>query len=275
MKRLLAAARGVSLALGVMMRWLNLGAVLLVAASQVIGAASGLGDDPQKFDQLIEAAHLRRDLAFLQASVAADAWFSHFREGPDEDLSHWLATVRMFSGASRDVEAVRTERHSDVVITTGRIRVVGGGSRPEAYRVWYVRVYIAGADGWKLASHRTVAQENVEVPATMTADPGQFVNGGYRAGDGVSLPRIVHDARPNYTSEAMRAKIEGSIVLECLVKPDGTVGDVHVIRSLDAKFGLDQEAIKSAKQWRFEPGRKDGAAVPVWITIEMAFGLGK
>jgi len=44
-----------------------------------------------------------------------------------------------------------------------------------------------------------------------------------------------------------------------------------VTTSLDA--GLDQEAIKAVKQWRFEPGTKDGKPVPVLMTIEMTFTL--
>ena len=52
-------------------------------------------------------------------------------------------------------------------------------------------------------------------------------------------------------------------------QPDGTVGDIQVIRSLDSTFGLDQEAIKAATQWRFAPGTRLGEPVPVLITIEL------
>ena len=58
----------------------------------------------------------------------------------------------------------------------------------------------------------------------------------------------------------MRAKVQGSVWLECIVMPDGSVGDVKVTRSLDPIFGLDQEAIKAAKQWRFRPGHAPGRA---------------
>jgi TonB family protein len=57
------------------------------------------------------------------------------------------------------------------------------------------------------------------------------------------------------------------------VQKDGTVGDVQVIRSLDSTFGLDGEAIKAAKQWRFAPGTRMGEPVPVLITIELTFTL--
>ncbi len=43
--------------------------------------------------------------------------------------------------------------------------------------------------------------------------------------------------------------------------------------SLDSVFGLDQEAIKAARQWRFMPGMRSGEPVPVLITIELTFTL--
>ena len=92
---------------------------------------------------------------------------------------------------------------------------------------------------------------------------------------GVTIPRILTEARPQYTSDALRAKIQGSVVVECVVQTDGTVGDVRVIRSLDTTYGLDQEAIKAAKQWKFAPGTRNGEPVPVMVSIELTFTLGK
>ena len=97
--------------------------------------------------------------------------------------------------------------------------------------------------------------------------------GVYRPGNGVMLPRVLQEVRPQYTSDAMRAKVQGIVLLECVVRPDGSVGDVQVIRSLDPVFGLDQEAIKAAKKWRFAPGTRLGEPVPVLITIELTFTL--
>jgi len=97
--------------------------------------------------------------------------------------------------------------------------------------------------------------------------------GAYRPGNGVENPRLLREVKPAYTADAMRAKIQGAVWLECVVLPDGTVGEVRVIRSLDSTFGLDQEAVKAAKQWRFQPGTRFGEPVPVLITIELTFTL--
>ncbi|MCM3881917.1 MAG: energy transducer TonB [Vicinamibacterales bacterium] len=97
--------------------------------------------------------------------------------------------------------------------------------------------------------------------------------GAYRPGNGVDSPVPISQPKPQYTSQAMRAKIQGTVLLECIVTPDGTVGPVRVLRSLDPTFGLDQEAIKAARSWRFKPGMRKGEAVAVLVTIEMAFTL--
>jgi TonB family protein len=107
---------------------------------------------------------------------------------------------------------------------------------------------------------------------------GQGIGGGmgggvYRPGNGVELPRVIREVKPQYTAEAMRAKVQGTVLLECVVLPDGTVGNVDVVKSLDGTFGLDQEAIKAAKNWRFQPGRRFGEPVAVLVTIELTFTL--
>jgi len=106
------------------------------------------------------------------------------------------------------------------------------------------------------------------------AGEGGGTGGGYyRPGNGVELPRVVREVRPNYTADAMRAKVQGTVWVEAVVLPDGTVGESRVVRSLDSTFGLDQEALKAAKQWRFAPGTRMGQPVPVLVTIELTFTL--
>lgn len=102
---------------------------------------------------------------------------------------------------------------------------------------------------------------------------GGIGGGAYRPGSGITLPRVLLEVKPAYTADAMRAKVQGSVWLECIVMLDGSVGDVKVTRSLDPIFGLDQEAIKAARRWKFAPGTRMGEPVPVIITIELTFTL--
>jgi TonB family protein len=97
--------------------------------------------------------------------------------------------------------------------------------------------------------------------------------GAYRPGSGVTLPEKLVEVKPAYTSDAMRAKVQGTVLIECIVRLDGSVSDCRVVRSLDPTFGLDQEAMKAARQWRFRPGTRFGQPVAVLITIELMFTL--
>lgn len=88
---------------------------------------------------------------------------------------------------------------------------------------------------------------------------------------GLKPPVATSEVKPGYTPEARQAKIQGQVGVSCVVLPDGSVVDVKVIDPLDP--GLDEEAIKSARQWRFKPGTKDGRPVPVRIELEFTFTL--
>jgi TonB family protein len=88
---------------------------------------------------------------------------------------------------------------------------------------------------------------------------------------GLTLPQVVHEAKPAYTADAQRAGVQGTVVLSVVVTTEGTVGDVKVTKSLQSE--LDTEAIKAAKRWRFTPGTKDGKPVPVVVTLELTFTL--
>lgn len=97
--------------------------------------------------------------------------------------------------------------------------------------------------------------------------------GVYQPGSGVSSPVPVVQVRPAYTAEAMRNKVQGTVWLDCVVLPDGTVGTVTIVRSLDSTHGLDEEAIKAARQWQFQPGTRLGEPVAVLVRIELDFTL--
>jgi len=95
----------------------------------------------------------------------------------------------------------------------------------------------------------------------------------YKPGDGVSLPQVTKQVRPQYTPEAMANRIEGKVGLETVVLSDGKVGDVTVTESLDSIYGLDKNAVAAMKQWEFKPGVKDGKPVAVRVAVVMNYTL--
>ena len=92
---------------------------------------------------------------------------------------------------------------------------------------------------------------------------------------GVTLPRVVTEVKPEYTAAAMQAKIQGTVWMTAVVLASGDVGEVAVVKSLDTEHGLDRQAVEATRQWKFEPGTREGKPVPVEVTIEMTFTLKK
>jgi TonB family protein len=95
--------------------------------------------------------------------------------------------------------------------------------------------------------------------------------GPYRPGTGIAPPTLIREIKPDYTAEARRRAIEGDVVLEIIVRRDGTVGNVRVLQTLAA--GLEQKAIEAVRQWRFAPATRHGTAVDVVVEVSASFKL--
>ena len=98
-----------------------------------------------------------------------------------------------------------------------------------------------------LAASLAVAVSAQQAPTQQQEQP-------YRPGPGIENPAPIRSVQPKYTRDAMTNRIQGVVEIEAVVKTDGTIGQVQVVKSLDAFPGLDNEAIAAAKQWLFRPG---------------------
>jgi TonB family protein len=109
----------------------------------------------------------------------------------------------------------------------------------------------------------SAAQELIEANVACHTDPLQCA--------AAVLPVPLFQVRPQYTSAALAAQIEGSVLLEAVVLPDGTTGSVTVVRSLDP--GLDQEAVAALKGWRWRPGTRGGQPARINVQVQLSFTL--
>ena len=100
---------------------------------------------------------------------------------------------------------------------------------------------------------------------------GGYGGGPFRPGSGVEPPRLLREVKANYTDEARRGNIEGEVELEIVVRRDGTVGDVKILRGL--RGGLNERAVEAVKQWRFSAGRMKGTPVDVVVEVGVEFRL--
>ena len=87
-------------------------------------------------------------------------------------------------------------------------------------------------------------------------------------GGNIKPPQKVVDVAPVYPPIALAAGIEGVVILETVIAADGSVRDVHVLRSIPL---LDAAAVEAVRQWRFMPTLLNGEPVPVVMTVTVAF----
>jgi TonB family protein len=95
--------------------------------------------------------------------------------------------------------------------------------------------------------------------------------GVFRMGKGVTPPRVIYQTDPEFSEEARKAKYQGTCVLGLIVDANGHPTAIRVLSALG--MGLDEKAIESVKNWKFEPGKKDGHDVSVEIAVEVDFHL--
>jgi TonB family protein len=109
------------------------------------------------------------------------------------------------------------------------------------------------------------------MPAQAAKTSGEFPN---TVGNGVKPPVVLSRPLPSYTDEARAAHVEGVVVLQVIIRKDGTVDSFKILKSLG--YGLDESAMKTiAESWRFQPGTLNGQPVDVMANIQVSFKLFK
>ena len=108
------------------------------------------------------------------------------------------------------------------------------------------------------------------------AETGKSIDGSatgdQRPGEGVQAPVMVQQTMPRYTREARAARVEGAVVLRCIIRKNGRVTDCETQKGLG--YGLDSSAKQEVESnWRFHPGTRRGRPVDVTATFEIHFTL--
>ncbi|MGA7614108.1 MAG: TonB family protein [Thermoanaerobaculia bacterium] len=88
-----------------------------------------------------------------------------------------------------------------------------------------------------------------------------------------TTPQALSEIRPVYPPLAARQKIEGVVILSCLITETGHVQDVMILRGDKQGLGFDQAAIRAVRSTRFSPGVKDGKKVRTWLPIPIRFKM--
>jgi protein TonB len=95
--------------------------------------------------------------------------------------------------------------------------------------------------------------------------------GPYRPGSGIDPPRLLREVKADYTEDARQRGVSGEVVMEIVVRRDGSVGEVKILQGLGG--GLNDRAVQAVRQWRFAPAHKQGEAVDVMVEVSVEFRL--
>lgn len=122
--------------------------------------------------------------------------------------------------------------------------------------------------------------------AQATQEPTPDASGVYKVGNGVTPPKVIYSVEPEFSELGRKKKISGTCAVQLTVLPDGSVSDVHVIKSIaedldkksakkltKAAISLDDMAVKAVKQYKFQPATLHGKPVPVHLSIGVNFQI--
>jgi TonB family protein len=93
----------------------------------------------------------------------------------------------------------------------------------------------------------------------------------YTPGGDVKPPKLIHYVEPEFSSSSKEAFVEGVVKISIVVTADGLPTELHIVSGLNTEE--DDTAIAAVKQWRFQPGTKNGRPVRVRVTVEINFHL--
>ena len=231
----------------------NAGGALLVKAVQILG-------------QHPEAAAALKDLGLL-ALIKKDyaQAFSYYQQAQLVDPAHaavalmWMAVVRETEKnpeeAERLYQSALAEKDTTPPDSAVLLRVYSAYLRQQSRD-----------DEAKQYEDRAIAIQKAEAKPAPPRPAGV-----YRVGGGTTAPRALQREEPQYTEAARAAKLQGTTVVQVVIGTDGRAHDARILRELG--LGLDENALEAISQWEFQPGTRDGQAVPVLATIEVNFRL--
>jgi TonB family protein len=85
----------------------------------------------------------------------------------------------------------------------------------------------------------------------------------------ISQPMATRKVDPAYPLQLMHENVHGTVILYAVIRSDGTVSNVRVLRGVDRR--LDQFASEALAQWQFQPARKNGSPIDVEATFQIPF----
>jgi TonB family protein len=112
---------------------------------------------------------------------------------------------------------------------------------------------------------------NKQGPGAGDGDNGVGITGMAPMRGAVTPAVLQWKAEPDYSEDARRAKLQGTVVLHIVIDARGQATSIRVVRSLG--LGLDEKAVEAVAKWRFRPAQQNGRPVPQPAIVDVSFRL--
>jgi TonB family protein len=229
----------------------------------------------------------RDGLGVQQDYGKAATWFRKAAEQGDADAQvdigllyqNGLGVHKDYADAMIWYQKAAAQNNGNAQNNIGWLYQNGLGVKPD-YReamTWYGKAAEQGnarAKGNMEWVSRSGLANDHTVPATQSADATQPIPGEkppLLLPNGIRAAQAIFAPDPEYSEEARKAKISGTVVLSLVIGIDGRAGDIKIIAPLGD--GLDEKAVETIKTWKFQPAMKDGKPIAFPAVIEVQFHL--
>jgi len=196
-----------------------------------------------------------------QDYVKAEKWFRKAAEQGNAEAQSMLGAIYAAGlGSQKDsIQAYMWLTHS-----------INGSKRTQA-------PYLQKATELRNLLAKSMTPQQIEEAQQLTKEwslnhPKRIGNYPNFRGSDFTEPVILERANPSYTEKARDVRVEGIVVLQFMIRKDGTLNSFKVIRSLG--YGLDESAIYTvANRWHFKPATYEGMPVDYQAQIEVRFQI--
>jgi TonB family protein len=177
-------------------------------------------------------------------------------------------------GQAYFVKACGGDVECGAIVANGRIPNAWGGSL-EVLRPPATATAIEATPLWACETVEILGRVPDLAPGSApgawpTGAGGACPAGPTRVGGSIQASKKIRNVPPIYPNIARMARIQGTVVLVCIISPRGEVGDIRVTQSVPL---LDPAAIQAVRQWRYTSALLDGRPVPLFLMVTMTFTI--
>jgi protein TonB len=188
--------------------------------------------------------------------------------GTEPDIPELDRLQNVDRRVSVEFENVPAVKMLEVIAAAGEFRVYSDGSED----CCYVTVSLANVPVRRaleiLAGQTGLRYEVVSADSLRVMLPSPLL-----PTDDMTMPKIVTKVDPVYPNDARDARVDGKVVLQAVIRENGTVGEVQVLTAIPNWPSLDRSAVEAVQQWKYRPAVKDGHPVSVYFTVMIQFRL--